>query len=866
MARRHGLTTVIFLMLTACTPLLLDASPSIPEIRCPYHPSTIIKYFSVEMTFADATAHCQKFNAHIASKVSCVQDYLRPTDSVAWLAQKRGVLQTASDGKAYNLASQPAPKLTVVCEVEPEVSYTCNKTRAHIAVYANTGTYTQAKEQCGRLGGRLPAGSDEGDCLNHALHVATSTSPAKGARPWIEDFEDQPLNVISASYTLHESKRAGRTAQLVATVACAFNFREYFCEQANKAGGVTMVHYPYQALDHPSKTDAFCQEKIGRRASTHEMRCILEFRDLIYKETGHLENGLEYQVCVFDPREKFCLVAHRMLKFFPKKLSYVQAKDHCKRVISSAAEGPPPHVSIEGRLASQLEVNCISHHFPFTVTDHEKSAWIDARDLHHKIKTTSGASYNENGPDLNYVICSLSVEYHANSTYHFNEMDLVIAPNALSSTHLQTSHVCPKGTEHISVADLEPFWTQLTTTNLRHISFVHGNIGHSRTWSLYTGQRVCHCGPHRYADRLRWERSYVLDRSNWDLVCSEERPALLCGRRTTRKSETLCGNWKVLLHTQTFEKVTYDAAQDACRKNVGFFLPSEALWKSVLGEMKIGTPECRELAATFDKIPLWFTRHGKERHFAKYSSVCVGARLPGGAISSRGIRRDEGIRYVDESGRVKCHHGYRTSLRESIPAKPYKGIWQNTAGCYKYVRRRGNYQLALVREDGVRSHFHGCGGTLQGTVWQDSNIDGTDPCPNGNFWRCIDDDGCPSADDDHKVGPVCSGTARKNYRTCNAQLTVENRNDPNRYLEWETAKFKCFWPRFERCTNPPCAGGRYHNSALLKPFYSVYLSNQYRYRNLPDCQAIDSVTVGRDHWYFSQHQTTVDRASMACED
>eukprot|EP00117_Sycon_ciliatum_P041321 scpid49192/ scgid30246/ len=683
MARRHGLTTVIFLMLTACTPLLLDASPSIPEIRCPYHPSTIIKYFSVEMTFADATAHCQKFNAHIASKVSCVQDYLRPTDSVAWLAQKRGVLQTASDGKAYNLASQPAPKLTVVCEVEPEVSYTCNKTRAHIAVYANTGTYTQAKEQCGRLGGRLPAGSDEGDCLNHALHVATSTSPAKGARPWIEDFEDQPLNVISASYTLHESKRAGRTAQLVATVACAFNFREYFCEQANKAGGVTMVHYPYQALDHPSKTDAFCQEKIGRRASTHEMRCILEFRDLIYKETGHLENGLEYQVCVFDPREKFCLVAHRMLKFFPKKLSYVQAKDHCKRVISSAAEGPPPHVSIEGRLASQLEVNCISHHFPFTVTDHEKSAWIDARDLHHKIKTTSGASYNENGPDLNYVICSLSVEYHANSTYHFNEMDLVIAPNALSSTHLQTSHVCPKGTEHISVADLEPFWTQLTTTNLRHISFVHGNIGHSRTWSLYTGQRVCHCGPHRYADRLRWERSYVLDRSNWDLVCSEERPALLCGRRTTRKSETLCGHWKVLVHTKTYQQLTYADAQAACRNNTGFFLPSETLWNNVLMEMKTGTDlECRKIAATFDNINLWYARHGKEVSGSMLSSVCVGARFPASAVSSHGVRKNEGFDYIDENGHVTCKRGYRKPLREIIPARPYKGVWQNTAGCY----------------------------------------------------------------------------------------------------------------------------------------------------------------------------------------
>eukprot|EP00117_Sycon_ciliatum_P015373 scpid42875/ scgid15244/ len=865
MARRHGLTTVIFLMLTACTPLLLDASPSIPEIRCPYHPSTIIKYFSVEMTFADATAHCQKFNAHIASKVSCVQDYLRPTDSVAWLAQKRGVLQTASDGKAYNLASQPAPKLTVVCEVEPEVSYTCNKTRAHIAVYANTGTYTQAKEQCGRLGGRLPAGSDEGDCLNHALHVATSTSPAKGARPWIEDFEDQPLNVISASYTLHESKRAGRTAQLVATVACAFNFREYFCEQANKAGGVTMVHYPYQALDHPSKTDAFCQEKIGRRASTHEMRCILEFRDLIYKETGHLENGLEYQVCVFDPREKFCLVAHRMLKFFPKKLSYVQAKDHCKRVISSAAEGPPPHVSIEGRLASQLEVNCISHHFPFTVTDHEKSAWIDARDLHHKIKTTSGASYNENGPDLNYVICSLSVEYHANSTYHFNEMDLVIAPNALSSTHLQTSHVCPKGTEHISVADLEPFWTQLTTTNLRHISFVHGNIGHSRTWSLYTGQRVCHCGPHRYADRLRWERSYVLDRSNWDLVCSEERPALLCGRRTTRKSETLCGHWKVLVHTKTYQQLTYADAQAACRNNTGFFLPSETLWNNVLMEMKTGTDlECRKIAATFDNINLWYARHGKEVSGSMLSSVCVGARFPASAVSSHGVRKNEGFDYIDENGHVTCKRGYRKPLREIIPARPYKGVWQNTAGCYKHVLIPEDQEshIQKLREDEYWYQYEKCEPRIRAPGWNDDKSDGIVRCSPDSAWNCSNNNGfrCARPDDDYKELPVCNGGHRENYASCPSAPLEPLEEFQN--VEIETGTFKCRWPTFESCTSPPCAGGRYNNPAVIGS-HATAKGQVHSYTNLPGCMRLASLTSSERHWYYSNNRTTFDRASMA---
>ncbi|XP_065195720.1 uncharacterized protein LOC135827123 [Sycon ciliatum] len=123
-------------------------------------------------------------------------------------------------------------------------------------------------------------------------------------------------------------------------------------------------------------------------------------------------------------------------------------------------------------------------------------------------------------------------------------------------------------------------------------------------------------------------------------------------------------------------------------------------------EMKTGTGECRELAATFDQIPLWFTRHGKERDRALFSSICVGARLPGGAVSSRGIRRDEGVNYIEESSHVKCLDGYRTSLRESIPAKPYKGIWQNTAGCYKYVNEISrSTKLAPIKEDGYQLDY-----------------------------------------------------------------------------------------------------------------------------------------------------------------
>ncbi|XP_065198403.1 uncharacterized protein LOC135829940 [Sycon ciliatum] len=202
-----------------------DASPTIPGIRCPYHPSTIIKYFPVDMTFAKATLHCKTFNAKIASKTSCVQDFLRPRGSFAWLASQHGHLQYASDEKLYDLTSDPAPKHKVVCELESESSYMCEKSRAHIAVYANTATLSQAKEQCRRLGGRLPAGGDEVDCLNHALTTMRGGSPAKGNKPWVEKYDEQPLNVASPSYTLHDSKERAKwhVARQMHTVACAFN-------------------------------------------------------------------------------------------------------------------------------------------------------------------------------------------------------------------------------------------------------------------------------------------------------------------------------------------------------------------------------------------------------------------------------------------------------------------------------------------------------------------------------------------------------------------------------------------------------------------------------------------------------------------
>eukprot|EP00117_Sycon_ciliatum_P000884 scpid35240/ scgid6776/ len=621
------------------------ASLTSAEFRCPYHPSTILKDFPLQMSFAEATDHCKKFKATIPTKVSCVKDFLAASASnqVVWLAEKTGELQHASDGKTYNLRSDPAPKHNVVCETAPEGSTTCQATRAHIGLYANKATLLQAKEQCRRLGGRLPAGSDEADCLMHAMHLAGDRSVAYKTKPWILDYDEKPLHPNPKYYfTLYDTYKLDLTQSFeFHTVACAFNLREYFCKSSNGKTGVTMVHYPDRISD--AKREEFCLKQNARMPDNHspgENKCIEEFRDLIHTKTGHQEDTLWKQVCVFSPR------------------------------------------------------------------------------------------------------------------------------------------------------------------------------------------------------------------------------------RTIQKIEQLCGHWKVLVHTKTFEKLLYNESRDACRKNIGFFLPSQALWNSVLIEMKTGDAECRELASTFDKIPLWFTVHGVERKVAHFSSVCVGARFQAGSMSSRGIHKYEGLDYIDEEGHVTCKQGYRKSLQENIPGYPYKGMWQNTAGCYKYVGVLGETLLNKVREDGYWYGFKQCKPLKTVDGWERTFKDGHVRCPDGKLWECDPhhDKHCATVQDDQKRWPVCKEDKRINYGRCfdlkKNKIFINDRGGTHYTLERETATFKCMWPAFESCTAPPCAGGRNKNRA------TVFRHNDepWEWDNLPKCVQFASQKSGGQHWYYGYYNTTADRASMACED
>ena len=67
-----------------------------------------------------------------------------------------------------------------------------------------------------------------------------------------------------------------------------------------------MVHYPITTMDSQEKTETFCKTQLGRVANTREMDCLSEFREIINKDTGHLEDHLENEVCVFDPRKLIC--------------------------------------------------------------------------------------------------------------------------------------------------------------------------------------------------------------------------------------------------------------------------------------------------------------------------------------------------------------------------------------------------------------------------------------------------------------------------------------------------------------------------------------------------------------------------------
>ena len=93
------------------------------------------------------------------------------------------------------------------------------KTRTNIFVYANLATVTQAEEQCRSLGGRLPAGSQEAECLEEA--VGTVGAHANEIRPWLLRLFDNPVRE-GDRYTLHRAD-APPNEQARNTVACAFS-------------------------------------------------------------------------------------------------------------------------------------------------------------------------------------------------------------------------------------------------------------------------------------------------------------------------------------------------------------------------------------------------------------------------------------------------------------------------------------------------------------------------------------------------------------------------------------------------------------------------------------------------------------------
>ncbi|XP_065195383.1 uncharacterized protein LOC135826709 [Sycon ciliatum] len=185
-------------------------------------------------------------------------------------------------------------------------SHLCLTTRAHVSVFAHLATLTEAEEQCRRLGGRLPAGSVEAKCLKQAL--GTVGAHANETRPWLLTHQDDLLSE-GDRYTLH---RAGVPPNAEAsdarhTVACAFNLREHFCTNETH-----LVHYPPSKMNNAEMMTPFCQDQKARVPTEGDMKCVEDFRSLIHKETGHVEQNFANQLCVVRPDHS---------KFTPSTLS-----------------------------------------------------------------------------------------------------------------------------------------------------------------------------------------------------------------------------------------------------------------------------------------------------------------------------------------------------------------------------------------------------------------------------------------------------------------------------------------------------------------------------------------------------------------
>ena len=71
---------------------------------------------------------------------------------------------------------------------------------------------------------------------------------------------------------------------------------EHFCTNETH-----LVHYPPSKMNNAEMMTPFCQDQKARVPTEGDMKCVEDFRSLIHKETGHVEQNFANQLCVVRP-------------------------------------------------------------------------------------------------------------------------------------------------------------------------------------------------------------------------------------------------------------------------------------------------------------------------------------------------------------------------------------------------------------------------------------------------------------------------------------------------------------------------------------------------------------------------------------
>ncbi|XP_065196118.1 uncharacterized protein LOC135827576 [Sycon ciliatum] len=832
-------------------------------------------------THQEAQYICRFRGGTLVSSPACGAALTRLVEGhqhVAWTSTFKGDLALDSRG-IYRPRRERA---NVVCEFTkkknaaqdptslPAEDYKCpNLPNTHYRFFNVELAYFDAVEFCSKIHGSIVY---NGAC-SQSLHTSLLRKAARVPKPgfWLENQQGSHFQRLSSdgalSQVLSDAKKK---------VVCEIPHSTFNCPHRP---AVTLKYFPVM-MDYP-KAKEHCAKFGAQLPRNSTKRCMTDFLRTTGRHNpsawlAHRSAGeKKLVVCEFVPVMEY-LCTEATLGIYANTATYDEAREQCSRLGGRLPAGPHDEQCLANARKHASASSPAKQAKPWLVYDQEGvrpsgNSYV----VHDLTKSGMSDAVGTVGCMFNFREFFCATDHSARHYPHNTRATtLVFIPRPAADLYdrVDLSHfVALPPTKCERYGGHKPRLYYEFYCGQRLMEVIKYETGFAQFYSQQPSYKKFTCVFPVKARIPEGERRRQRAKGR-----SPKQPARNLGEHIV--AEHVCGNWRVQILKDTFRKATYRQAQQDCQRDIGFFLPSENFWKNLLVVMKadVSNPACLEVASTFQDVPIWYNIHGVARSNARFSYVCVGAVIQNATLPFGLIWRYPGVASIDESGHVTCKLGFKKPLQEDIPGYAHIGFWQQTAGCYEYVNfQEHGHRLHITSSNGQQLTPKVCAPRTATHGWQATYRDGTIRCPVGQLWVCSQYKGtrCPTFEDRMKQLPVCLYGQRVNYAECISQtnratgvtIPIAHLDSiPRHHLDKRTGSFKCYWPMFESCGDPPCAGGRNRNPALFASKRQGSSRINW-YKNLPACLYLESLQIGHVHWYRSSQPTTYDRASMACE-